>query len=485
MSGLCGWAGAPGAAFDLESMAAPLRRRAEPLRSARCDAGALAFAGPGEQGRVFHDDGLLIASWGGCAATLARQWRTEGAAGCVHMGDSCAFALIDEYRGEALLGTDRLASRPLYYRLEDGKLLFSTDAGLAGPHGAGAPSLDPQAIFDYLYFQYIPPAAGIHAGQYKLGPGEVLHFARRRAVRTRPAPALTIGAMASATSQLQLAAPSLADAIPEMATVLGQPFGKPVLGLAWLAAQRAASRGETVAFDIGFDAARHAREQQRSRYWRLPGPVRQVLIEPMLFHLLAGVRSAVVDALRGRVEQSVAGLPEALEASSLLGTYGIEQVVDRDLLSVADRHRPRELLRDAWWDSYGDDDAARLAAIDLQFEVAGGALPAYAAACDAFGVPLTLPALSAGTATATLGNLQSARPWLEADEHLRALAYDSLLDLRRRHIVRVKFIDMLLSMSAPANADMVWMLMMLEQWLARRSRTAKDIARDEQTAICK
>ena len=484
MSGLCGWAGAPGSAFDLGSMAAALRRRAEPLRSARGDAGALAFAGPGEQGRVFHDDGLLIATWGGCAATLARQWRTEGAAGCAHLGDSCAFALIDEYRGEALLGTDRLASRPLYYRLENGKLLFSTDAGLAGPPGA-APSLDPQAMFDYLYFQYIPPATGIHAGLCKLGPGEVLHFARGRAVHTQAAPALTIGAMATATSQVQLAAPSLADAIPEMASVLGQPFGKPVLGLAWLAAQRAAGRGEAVAFDIVFDAARHAREQQRSRYWRLPGPVRQVLIEPMLFHVLAGVHTAGVDALRGRVEQSVAGLPEALEASSLLGTYGIEQVVDRDLLSVADRNRPRELLRDAWWDTYGEDDAGRLAAIDLHFEVAGGALPAYAAACDAFGVPLTIPALLAGTATATLGKLQSARPWLEADEHLRALAYDSLLDLRRRHIVRGKFIDMLLSMSAPANADMVWMLMMLEQWLASRSRTPEEIARDEQAAICK
>lgn len=485
MSGLCGWAGAPGSAFDLGQMAAALRRRAEPLRSARCDAGALAFAGAGELGRVFHDDGLLIATWGGCAATIARQWRTDGAAGCVHTGDSCAFAVIDEYRGEALLGTDQLGSHPLYYRLDGSVLQFSTDAGLGEPPGAAAPSLDPQAIFDYLYFQYLPPATSIHAGQYKLGPGEVLHFSRGRAVRTRRAPLLTIGAMAAATSRLQLAGPSLADAVPDMAAALGQPFGKPVLGLAWLAAQRAASRGEALAFDIVLDAERHAREQQRSRYWRLPGPVRQVLIEPMLFHLLAGVHTPGVEALRGRVEQSVAGLPEALEASSLLGIYGIGQVVDRDLLSVVDPHRPRELLRNAWWETYGDEDAGRLAAIDLQFEVAGGALPAYAAACDAFGVPLTIPALSACTATATLGKLQSARPWLEADEHLRALAYDSLLDLRRRHIVREKFIDMLLSMSAPANADMVWMLMMLEQWLARRSRTPAESVRDEHAATCK
>lgn len=484
MSGLCGWAGAPGGAFDLANMAAPLRRRMEPVRSARCDGGALAFAGPGEQGRVFHDDGLLIASWGGCAATLARQWRTGGAGACVHMGDACAFALIDEYRGEALLGTDRLASRPLYYRVDDGVLLFSTDPVMNGAP-VEHPSLDPQALFDYLYFQYIPPATGIQGGQYKLGPGEVVHFTRGRALRTRPAAAFTLGAMAGATSQVQLAAPSLADAVPEMAAALGQPFGKPVLGLAWLTAQRAASRGDTVAFDIVLDAERHAREQQRSRYWRLPGPVRQVLIEPMLFHLLAGVHTASVDALRGRIAQSVAGLPEALEASSLLGIYGIDQVVDRDLLSVVDCHRPRELLRDAWWETYGEDDANRLATIDLQFEVAGGALPAYAAACNAFGVPLTIPALSAATATATLGNLPSARPWLEADEHLRALAYDSLLDLRRRHIVREKFIDMLLSMSAPANAEMVWMLMMLEQWLSARSRAPREIAHDEPAAICK
>ncbi|MFD2367907.1 hypothetical protein [Pseudoduganella sp. GCM10020061] len=484
MSGFCGSFGPGQEAFDPERMAVAVRRPALPLRVGRCAGGTVALAANAGEGRLFRDDGLLIAVWGGCAATLARQWRTGGAAGCADMGGSFAFALIDEYRGEALLGVDRLASRPLCYRVHGGTLSFATCADALARPGASA-AHDPQALFDYLYFQYIPPGASLHPEIARLGPGETLHFARGHALRRRASQPLMIAALADDTTEVLPAAGSLADAVPDMAAALDQPFGKPVLGAAWMAAQRAAARGEAVAFDIVFDSERHARERLRSRYAQLPGPLRQVVIEPVLFHMLGGVHSAGLEEMRGRVAQCVAWLPEALEAGSLLGIYGIDKVVDRDLLAAVDRQRPLKLLRDAWWSTYGEDDARRLAAIDLQFEVAGGALPAMAAACDAFGVALSVPALDNAAPSATLGRAARADSWLERDEHLRALAYDSLLDLKRRRIVRGAFIDMLLSLSAPANADMVWMLMMLEQWFAQRSRAAQGSVAHEQAACCK
>jgi asparagine synthase (glutamine-hydrolysing) len=62
--------------------------------------------------------------------------------------------------------------------------------------------------------------------------------------------------------------------------------------------------------------------------------------------------------------------------------------------------------------------------------------------------------------------------WLLADARLKALAFDSLSDLRKRGIVRAGFLDQLLARSLAEDPGrhgrMIWMLMMLEQWFAQR-----------------
>ncbi|HEX7984525.1 MAG TPA: asparagine synthase-related protein, partial [Duganella sp.] len=63
--------------------------------------------------------------------------------------------------------------------------------------------------------------------------------------------------------------------------------------------------------------------------------------------------------------------------------------------------------------------------------------------------------------------------WLQTHAGLRALAFDSLGDLKARRIVRADFIDTLtgkLVGEHPAyHGTMVWVLMMLEQWLRQRA----------------
>ena len=202
MSGFCGRFGPGSEAFDAGRMAAPLRRTSLPLRSGRCSQGVVALVARASEGRLFRDDGLLIAVWGACAATLARQWRTHGAAGCADIGGSFAFALIDEYRGEVLLGVDRLASRPLCYTVSGSTLLFATSADALMTHGPGARPHDPQALFDYLFFQYVPAGDSMHAGVSRLGPGETLHFARGHAMRRRASQALTVAVLTEDTSEI-------------------------------------------------------------------------------------------------------------------------------------------------------------------------------------------------------------------------------------------------------------------------------------------
>jgi asparagine synthase (glutamine-hydrolysing) len=59
--------------------------------------------------------------------------------------------------------------------------------------------------------------------------------------------------------------------------------------------------------------------------------------------------------------------------------------------------------------------------------------------------------------------------WMQSHEPLRRLALESLADLKRRDIVRAEFIDQLTGVHVKSHADyygtMVWILMMLEQWL--------------------
>ena len=73
--------------------------------------------------------------------------------------------------GRSFLAVDRFATHPLCYRVDADGLHFAERADiLAGPN----PEIDPQAIFDYLYFHMIPAPRTIYRGVFRLPPG---HFA--------------------------------------------------------------------------------------------------------------------------------------------------------------------------------------------------------------------------------------------------------------------------------------------------------------------
>ncbi|MEN6450532.1 MAG: asparagine synthase (glutamine-hydrolyzing) [Thermoguttaceae bacterium] len=88
-----------------------------------------------------------------------------------------AFALWDARRGQLLLARDRLGKKPLVYRHEPGRLLFASELKslLQVP---GVPrEIDPQALDDYLTYQYVPHPRTIFRGVAKLPPG---HYALYR-----------------------------------------------------------------------------------------------------------------------------------------------------------------------------------------------------------------------------------------------------------------------------------------------------------------
>jgi len=98
---------------------------------------------------------------------LYEQYGTD----CVkHLRGMFAFALWDANRQQLLLARDRMGQKPLFYRLEQGRLLFGSElkALLQVP---GAPrELNARAVDHFLTYQYVPHPECILNGYNKLPP---------------------------------------------------------------------------------------------------------------------------------------------------------------------------------------------------------------------------------------------------------------------------------------------------------------------------
>nr|MBP6354415.1 hypothetical protein [Nitrosomonas sp.] len=75
--------------------------------------------------------------------------------------------------GRAFLAVDRFAIRSLCYRVDGGQLRFAARADELADEST---EIDPQAIFDYLYFHIIPSPRTIFKEIYRLPPGHYAIF---------------------------------------------------------------------------------------------------------------------------------------------------------------------------------------------------------------------------------------------------------------------------------------------------------------------
>ncbi len=105
---------------------------------------------------------------------LVHLYEDEGPEFLKHLNGMFALALWDSQRQQLLLARDRLGKKPLVYRHEPGRLLFASELKsiLEVP---GVPrEVDPQALDEYLTYQYVPHPRTIFRGIAKLSPG---HYA--------------------------------------------------------------------------------------------------------------------------------------------------------------------------------------------------------------------------------------------------------------------------------------------------------------------
>jgi len=148
-------------------------------------------------GGVLEDNGLLLviagrARYSGGADSvdavlraLAADYPTLGSAALRKLSGQFTLAILDPAHRTALLAIDRIGLEQLYYAPQAESLLFATAPAALVHVGGFDASIDPQAIYDYLYCHMIPSPRTIYRGLHKLPASHFLEW-RDGALRVEP-----------------------------------------------------------------------------------------------------------------------------------------------------------------------------------------------------------------------------------------------------------------------------------------------------------
>jgi len=205
MSGICGWLGSNHSAIENQQTIDRMTRQlshfdGHPAHTAIRGNAALSVTAKKSHAHLYEKEGLLIGIWGriksrdthfqaaidamGMAAALANQWRQKNKLSFADLAGEFVCCIVDSHTGETALAIDPLGTHVLYYQLLSDGLLFSTSADALLTHPQASSEINPQGLFNYLYFHMIPGPDTIYSAQKRLLPGEYL-LCRNGHVETR------------------------------------------------------------------------------------------------------------------------------------------------------------------------------------------------------------------------------------------------------------------------------------------------------------
>lgn len=603
MAGICGfWSRSPSDVGVIDAMSSALGRADGLTPTTRTGSGhALALAGLAETTSIIEHRDLMIATYGhprwmsanarepitDVLRRLADKYLVDGAKSLINLGGDFSLVLFDEKAQSCLLAIDRIGVRNLVFQHRAGRFLFGStcDAVLAHPDAVGA--IDPQQIYNYVYFHMVPGPNTIYhdiqrvaPGHYALFKGGHVHiapywemdfdrinrdqdFAAMRSrflnglersvdsvsnvpgcgaflsggtdsstisgmlgkVRgTRPH-TFSIGFAAAGYDEMEYARiaanhfsaqhaeyyvtpDDVVSTIPKVAKIYDQPFGNASAIPTFHCARVAKEQGITrmLAGDGGDELyggnARYAKQAQLAIYDRIPAPLRQLLLEPVLMRMPESGYGLLSKA-RSYVDQASIPMPQRYEGYNLIERLGAAVVYERDFLASVDVVQPHKLIGDVYFSAHASHWLNRVLAVDMRFTLADNDLPKVTRMCELAGVDVAFPMLSEEVVdfSAELApemKLKGTRlryffkeslrgflpdeilrkekhgfglpvgPWLDTTPALRRLASDALEQLKARRIIRAAFIDDLLGRYLKEHAGyygtLVWVLMMLELW---------------------
>lgn len=307
----------------------------------------------------------------------------------------------------------------------------------------------------------------------------------------------------------------IVDGIPRIAAIYDQPFGNSSAVPTYYCAKLAHSDGVTRL--LGGDGGdelfggneRYAKQTIFERYQLLPPLLRSALIEPGL-NFPGAKKIPLLRKAASYVQQANLGMPERLETYNLLLRFGAARIFTPSFLDKVNQFRPMQEMQSVYDGALAHTLINRMLALDIKFTLADSDLPKVNKSCELAGVEVAYPMLAHtvldfSTRLAPDFKLKGTRlrwffkaalkgflpdailtkskhgfglpfgPWVASHAPLKAVVMDSLQALKQRQIVRNDFIDELcnvhLNQHAGYYGSMIWVLMMLEQWLQQHERT--------------
>lgn len=306
----------------------------------------------------------------------------------------------------------------------------------------------------------------------------------------------------------------LVNHIPRLAAHHDQPFGNSSALPAYCCAEFARADGVTrlLAGDGGDELfggnSRYSTQRIFGWYQHLPDFLRRSVLEPTFERSFIGSLPLLRKG-RSYIEQAKVPMPDRLQMYNILRRIGYERVLGPRLWSQVDGQAPLALQRQVWQQVHGASELNQTLAYDWRFTLAENDLPKVRGGTQLAGVSAAYPFLDQRLLEFSLRlpthyklrglklrwffkeALRSFLPneiitkrkhgfglpfgtWALSHAPLRALATDSLHSLAQRGLVRADFVKPLLEDLLPQHpgyyGEMVWILMMLEQWL-RHHRT--------------
>ncbi len=487
--------------------------------------------------------------------------------------------------GSVFLAVDRFAVHSMCFRITDGKLCFAERADRLSDASS---EIDPQAIFDYLYFHVIPSPRTIFRGVYRLPPGHCALFrdgkltisaywmprfveprgadfgtlrdqfleclgtavaAQLGSGRTgcflsggtdsstvagmvgkvtgAPASTFSIGFDAAGYDEMEFSRiaarhfgtdhheyyiipEDLIRSVPEVAASFDQPFGNSSVLPAFYCAKVARDAGiDRILGGDGGDElfggnTRYAKQRIFGLYDHVPAPIRDGLLQPLLTGNPLASRIPGVRKAASYVSQAKVPMPDRMQSYNLLVRLGLDDVLTPAFLASVDPLEPGLHQRDVYGQCKADSLVNRMLAFDWRYTLAEIDLPKVVGATSLAGIPVGFPLLDDRLVDFSLRlpasykvkglrlrwffkeALRGFLPdeiitkkkqgfglpfgvWTARHPGLYKLAEDSVRQLADRGVLRVAFVDALMKQRLHEHpgyyGEMIWISMMLEQWL--------------------
>ena len=534
----------------------------------------------------FIDDELaFIARDQNPAVAVAHGWMRYGEKLPTLMRGNFAFAVLEPLKNKACLVLDRIGSERLCYAHRNGQLAFGTSVQSVAAHPAVGRTIDPQAIYDYLYFHTIPAPRSVYQGVHKLLPGQILtlnngqvhanfywqadytpvgaDFDTRRsnfrtvldqavrdadvpgtaaflsggtdsstvvgaltAARGAPVDTFSIGFDAAGFDEMEYARcaverygsrpheyylkpADIVTAIPLIAREYDEPFGNASAVPTYFCAKAAHDAGfkRMLAGDGGDEIfggnVRYAKQRLFELYSKVPALLRQGVIEPVA-HLPGLSEHFPLAKLKSYITQAKVGLPLRLESYNFLHRTPLDRIFSADFIHAVNPSSADAALTETYERTRSDHYLNRLMHLDMKFTLADNDLRKVGTMTEAAGIEAHYPLLDDRMVEfanhlpvdykvrgqklrwffkEALDDLLPQKiinkskhgfglpfgVWSTQYAPLGDLVGDTLSDFKQRGWIQPAYLDHMHAMLRGPHASyygvMIWVMMMLEQWL--------------------